>query len=293
MKVAVVGLGPMGSRMAMRLLERNFEVAVWNRTAGKADSLLERGAREADTPAEAADGAVLVLSMVANDSAVSAVTLSEDGIAAGLRRDAVHVGCSTISVALAREVAAAHERKGQSYVSATVLGRPPAAEQGALYIMLAGAEAHRTKAMPMLEAFSQRVFVVGDAPWQSNLVKLCANFMIFSTIEQFAEVFALCGKAGVAETTVFDVLTNSFCSSPVHKNYGKIILERSFSPPGGAMELGKKDNDLFLQAGEAFGAALPIASLLRDRFLVSMARGDRDLDFAALSKRALEDAGLA
>jgi 3-hydroxyisobutyrate dehydrogenase-like beta-hydroxyacid dehydrogenase len=278
----------MGSRMAARLLAGGHEVALWNRSAGKAEALVAAGAREADTPAEAADGAAVVLTMVADDAAVRAVVLAEDGVAAGLKTGAVHAGCSTVSVALARELEASH-----AYVSATVLGRPPAIDAGQLYVMLAGAPALRDKAMPVLEALGQLVFVVGDEAWRSNLVKLSANFMIFSTIEQLAEVFALNEKAGIPPEVVFEVLTGSFCSAPIHKNYGRLILERAFSPPGGPMALGKKDNDLFLQAGEAFGAALPFASVVRDRFIASIARGDGGLDFAALANRAREDAGLA
>jgi 3-hydroxyisobutyrate dehydrogenase-like beta-hydroxyacid dehydrogenase len=116
--------------------------------------------------------------------------------------------------------------------------------------------------------------------------------MIFSTIEQFAELFALNEKAGIAPATVFEVLSNSFCSAPVHMNYGKIILDGAFSPPGAPMQLGAKDNALLLQAGEAFGAPLPMASLLRDRFIASFACGEGELDFSALSNRAREDAGL-
>jgi len=91
---------------------------------------------------------------------------------------------------------------------------------------------------------------------------------------------------------VFEVLSNSFCSAPVHVNYGKMILEGKFSPAGGAMALGAKDNELILQAGAEFGAPLPMASLLRDRFIASFARGEGELDFCALSNRAREDAGL-
>ncbi len=293
MRIAVAGLGPMGSRMAMRLIEAGNEVSVWNRSSGKADALVERGAREADTPAEAADGAALVITMVADDEALRAVVLDEDGVAAGMARGAVHASCSTISVALARALQAGHGRRGQDFVSATVLGRPPSIEAGQLYVMLAGAEAARAKALPALEQLGQRVFVVGDAPWHANLVKLSANFMIFSTIEQFSELFALNERAGVSPETLFEVLSGSFCSAPVHRNYGRLVLDRNFSPPGGAMALGMKDNALMLEAGDAFGVALPMASLLRDRFLASMARGDGELDFAALSNRAREDAGLS
>jgi 3-hydroxyisobutyrate dehydrogenase-like beta-hydroxyacid dehydrogenase len=279
--------------MATRLIDAGHELCVWNRTRDRTAPLAARGARVAGSPREAAEGAALVITSLANDEAVRDVTLGRDGLAAGLARGAAHVSTSTISVDLARELDAAHGDREQDFVSATVLGRPPAAAAGKLYVMVAGAPATVDKAKPVLEQLGQRVFAVGEQPWQSNLVKLSANFMIFSTIEQFAEIFALNEKAGIAPATVFEVLSNSFCSAPVHVNYGKMILDAHFSAPGGPMKLGAKDNELLLKAGAAFGAPLPMASLLRDRFIASFARGDGDLDFCALSNRAREDAGLA
>jgi 3-hydroxyisobutyrate dehydrogenase-like beta-hydroxyacid dehydrogenase len=293
MKIAFLGLGPMGAPMALRLIDAGRELCVWNRSQDKIAPLAARGARVAATPKAAAEGAEMVITSVANDSAVRAVTFGPNGLADGLGRGAIHVSTSTISVALARELDAAHRERGQKFVSATVLGRPPAAAAGKLYIMAAGQTAALDMVKSVLQNLGQRIFEVGEQPWQSNLVKLCANFMIFSTIEQFAEVFALSEKAGIAPGTVFEVLSNSFCSAPVHLNYGKMILEGEFSPPGGAMQLGAKDNALILQAGEEFGASLPMASLLRDRFIASFARGEGELDFCALSNRARDDAGLA
>ncbi len=292
MKIGFVGLGPMGSRMAARLIAANHDLTVWNRTPGKAVALVAAGATEAGSPAAAAEGAALVFSSLADDMAVKAVVLGADGVVEGLARGVAHVSASTISVALAKELEVSHRDHGQAFVSAPMLGRPPAAAAGELYVIAAGAADQIDRARPALDPLCQRLFVVGEQPWQANLVKLCANFMIFSTIEQLSEVFAVSAKAGVSEAVVFEVLSNSFCSAPVHKNYGKLILDRAFSPPGGPMKLGKKDTDLFLEAGEDFGAALPVASLLRDRFLTSIARGDGELDFAAISRRAREDAGL-
>jgi 3-hydroxyisobutyrate dehydrogenase-like beta-hydroxyacid dehydrogenase len=282
----------MGAPMAARLADAGHDLCVWNRTRDKAAPLAARGVRVADTPRAAAAGAELVLTSLANDAAVREVTLGKDGLAAGLDHGAIHVSTSTVSVALARELAVAHRERGQNFVSATVLGRPPAAAAGKLYVMVAGQHAALDTARPVLEGLGQRVFVVGEQPWQSNLVKLSANFMIFSTIEQFAELFALNEKAGIQPATLFEVLSNSFCSAPVHLNYGKMILEAQFAPPGGPMKLGAKDTELILKAGEEFGAPLPIASLLRDRFIASFARGEADLDFCALSNRARDDAGL-
>ncbi len=282
----------MGAHMAARLADAHHELCVWNRSPEKAGPLAALGARVAATPREAATNAELVITSLANDAAVHEVTLGRDGLAEGLAHGALHVSTSTISVQLARELDTAHRERGQAFVSATVLGRPPAAQAGKLYVMAAGPHAALEKARPVLEKLGQRIFEVGEQPWQSNLVKLSANFMIFSTIEQFAEVFALNEKAGISPATVFEVLSNSFCSAPVHVNYGRMILDGKFSPPGGAMKLGAKDNELILKAGEAFGAPLPMASLLRDRFIASFARGEGDLDFCALSNRARDDAGL-
>ena len=292
MKIGVTGLGPMGTPFAANLLRAGHEVAVWNRTPGKAAGIVSSGAREASSPADAAAGAEIVFSMLANDEAVRHVTLGDRGIAAGLPPGAIHISSSTISLDLARTLTQAHRDRGQRFLSATVLGRPPAAAAGNLYVMVAGDAATIAEARPALMAIGRQIFVVGDAPWQSNLVKLSANFMIFSTIEQLSEIFALNEKAGIDPATVFEVLTGSFCSAPVHVNYGKLILERAFSPPGGAMKLGAKDNELILEAGAEFETPLPIASLLRDRFIASLARGDGELDFAALSNRARDDAGL-
>jgi 3-hydroxyisobutyrate dehydrogenase-like beta-hydroxyacid dehydrogenase len=292
MNMAFLGMGPMGAPMAARLADAGHELCVWNRSRDKTAPLASRGARVAATPAAAAEGAVLAFTSLANDAAVRDVVLGKYGLAEGLERGAIHASTSTISVDLARELEAAHQERGQHFVSATVLGRPPAAQAGQLFVMAAGQQAIIEKIRPALEAIGQRVFEVGTSPWQSNLVKLCANFMIFSTIEQLSEVFALNEKAGIAPATVFEVLSNSFCSGPIHVNYGKMILQAAFSPPGGAMKLGAKDNELFLQAGEQFATPLPMASLLRDRFIASFARGEGDLDFCALSNRAREDAGL-
>ena len=158
---------------------------------------------------------------------------------------------------------------------------------------MAGGAADRIEAMrPVFDALGQRLFVVGERPSRANLIKLCANFMIFSTIEQLSEVFALAEKGGVAPETVFEILTESFFSAPVHKNYGRLIVDKAFDPPGANVHLAAKDTRLILQAAESLAVPLPFASILRDRFLATEARGEAELDFAVISRRAAEDAGL-
>lgn len=292
MKIGFVGLGPMGAGMARRLLDAGHALSVHNRTASRGDALVEAGARRAATPADAARDADLVFSMLADDRAVESMTLGADGIVEGLAPGAVHVSSSTISVALSGRLAAAHAERTQGYLSATVLGRPPTAASGELFVVVAGDPALQARVAPALEAIGQRVFSVGDDPTRSNLVKLSLNFLIFSTIEQMSEVFALNEKGGIAPATMLEMLTGSFFTAPVHRNYGKLIVERSFDPPGGAMTLAAKDTDLLLEAGSALRVPLPMGSLVRDRLIASLAKGEAGLDFAAFSRRAREDAGL-
>jgi 3-hydroxyisobutyrate dehydrogenase-like beta-hydroxyacid dehydrogenase len=143
-----------------------------------------------------------------------------------------------------------------------------------------------------MNAFGRRVFVIGTRPSQANLLKLCANFLIYSTVEQLGEVFALVEKGGINRAVAFQMLTESFFNAPVHKNYGQLILERNFDPPGANVVLGAKDIRLVLQAGQDLSVPLPFASTVRDRFLASIARGESDLDFTAIARRAAEDGGL-
>lgn len=291
MNIGMIGAGPMGSGMARTLLRAGHKVTVYNRTRQKADALVADGATVADTAAEAA-AQDAVITMLASDDAVENTVFGADGVLAGLRRGGVHISGSTISVDLSKRLAEAHRGLGQGFIAAPVLGRPPAAESGHLFVM-AGGEAHLIERMrPVLQDVGQRLFVVGDQPFKANLLKLCCNFLIFSTIEQLAEVFALSEKGGLDKETVFAVLTESFFTAPVHKNYGRIIVDEAYDPPGAKLGLGAKDNRLLLEAAAELAVPLPFASILRDRFLASEAKGESERDFCVIAARAKEDAGL-
>jgi 3-hydroxyisobutyrate dehydrogenase-like beta-hydroxyacid dehydrogenase len=144
-----------------------------------------------------------------------------------------------------------------------------------------------------MEAMGQRIFVVGEKPSQANLIKLAGNFLITCVIEGLAETMALAAKSGVAPAKLYEVLTESLFNAPVYRNYGKIILEGAYDPPGFKLPLGLKDNRLLMQAAEALSVPLPFADIVRDRFLSAISRGDGELDWAAIAKRAAEDAGVA
>lgn len=292
MKVGFLGLGAMGQAMARRLLDAGHDLAVYNRTADKAAGLVAGGARAAATPAEAARNAAVVVSMLFDDAATQTAAFGPNGIAATMAPGAVHVCCSTLSLDQARRLRDGHAERGQAYVSVTVLGRPPAAASGELFMIAGGAEANRAAVAPVLAAFGPKVFVAGDDPVQANLIKLSLNFLIMSTIEQMAEVFALNEKAGTDPRTVFEIMTNSFFDAPVHKNYGKLILGRSFDAPGAPVTLGLKDTEMMLAAGHDYSVPLPYASIARDRFLAAIAAGQAEKDFTVIAEQVRRDAGL-
>ena len=277
MKLGFIGLGQMGAGMAANLLKAGHGLSVYNRSPGKAAALQAQGARLAATPAEASAGEAVV-SMLADDAAVEAVVFGEHGILGGLRQGALHVSCSTISVALSDRLTAAHGQAGQHFVAAPVFGRPDAAAAGKLFVVAGGDDAALAQARPILEALGQRVFVLGAEPKSANLVKLSGNFLIASVIEALGEAMALVEKGGVNVQDYLEMLTSTLFSAPVYKTYGGLIAAKKFEPAGFAAPLGQKDIRLTLAAAEALQVPMPVASLLRDRFLTLLAHGGDRLD---------------
>lgn len=290
MKIGFIGLGNMGSGMAANLLKAGHEVTAYNRSQVRVDAVAAQGARPARSVAEACGGDV-VISMLANDEAVEAVTFGDGGILASLAAGSVHVSSSTISVALSERLTAAHADAGQGFVAAPVFGRPEAAAAAKLFVVAAGAPATLQTVSPAFDAIGQRTFVVSEEPKAANLVKLSGNFLIASVIESLGEAMALVGKAGVDKQEYLEILTSTLFGAPVYKTYGGLVARQEFEPAGFAAALGLKDVRLVLAAGEDLQVALPIASLLRDRFLTLLANGGAHLDWSAIGSLAAWEAG--
>jgi 3-hydroxyisobutyrate dehydrogenase-like beta-hydroxyacid dehydrogenase len=292
-QIGFIGLGSMGAAIARNLLASGHDVCVFNRSPARAEPLRSAGATIAGSPAQAAGSADVVFTMVADDAALVAVTFGDTGLAAGLRPGALHVSMSTVGVATAKDLAARHHAAGFGFVSAPVFGRPDSAAQRKLFIMAAGADVDLEVALPLLEQLGQSVGIVGAEPWQANLVKLIGNFMLTVVVETLGEACAAAGKAGVDPLRVVELLTRSIFDAPPYRNYGPSVAAQRFQPAGFALPLAQKDNRLMLEAAEALGIALPLASLVHDRFLAARSRGfGPEHDLAALAQGALADAGL-
>jgi len=291
MKIAFIGLGRMGSGMARNLLRAGHEVVVFNRSRDKAQALVADGARVADSLAGACSASDAVMTMLADDRAVEQMVFGENAIASALPAGAIHISCSTISMALARRLAAEHHRRGQKYLSVPVFGRPEAAAGRNLLVVAAGPPDLVERCRPLFDAIGRQTFVAGSDPWQANAAKLCGNFMIAAMIEAFGEAFATLRKAGVPPHDFLEVMSALF-GSPVYANYGSLIAGGKFEPAGFALRLGLKDARLVLEAAEELAAPMPLASLIRDSLLSAMAHGQADLDWSSVTRVAARSAGI-
>ena len=291
MKTGFIGLGKMGAGMASRLCQAGYELTVYNRSAERLQPLIAAGAKAAKNIAEVCDADV-VFTMLANDAALSEVTLGPSGILEHLKPGAIHVSCSTVSVALSAQLAEAHSEKQQGFIAAPVFGRPDAAAAGKLFMVAAGKPVLIAKIQPLLDILGQRTFIVSDDPEKANLVKLSGNFLIATVIESLGEAMALVEKGGVDRHQYLDLLTSSLFNIPLYKNYGGMIADRHFEPAGFAAHLGQKDMRLVLAAAEELRVPLPFASILRDRFLDLAAHGGDNLDWSAVGSLAAKDAAI-
>jgi 3-hydroxyisobutyrate dehydrogenase-like beta-hydroxyacid dehydrogenase len=291
MKVGFIGLGRMGTAMVARLLQAGHEVTVYNRTASKAQGMIDRGAHLAARVADACQGDA-VITMLANDDAVEDVVLGEGGVLQSLGRRTIHVSMSTISVALCERLADVHATAGQRFVSAPVFGRPDVAAQGKLFIVAAGEPDVIDACRPLFDAMGQKTIPIGEVPQTANLVKLSGNFLTASVMEALSEAMALIRKAGIDPRQYYELLTSTLFTGPVFTNYGRLIADQRYQPAGFAAPLGEKDMRLTLAAAETLRVPMPLASLVHDRLQTLIARGGEQLDWSGIGQLAARDAGL-
>jgi 3-hydroxyisobutyrate dehydrogenase-like beta-hydroxyacid dehydrogenase len=290
MKTGFIGLGRMGSAMAANLVKAGHDVTVFNRSPEKRRALLKLSAHEAGSVADACHGEVII-TMLADDTAVAEMALAKNGIVENLADGAIHLSMSTISIALSKHLSETHARAGQRFVAAPVFGRPYAAAAAMLFIIAAGEPAAVETCKPLFDALGQKTFPISTEPAAANLVKLSGNFLLAAAIEALGEAIALVGNAAIDQRAYVDLLTSTIFPVPAYKTYGGLIAESRFQPAAFAAPLGLKDIRLALAAGESLRVPMPFGSLLHDRFLRLLAQGGDSLDWAAIGGLAAQDAG--
>lgn len=293
MKLALIGLGNMGEGVAQRLLAAGFELTVWNRSIGKTDAFVARGARRASTVREAAGQADAVVTCLMDDASILGAVEGPDGMLAGLRKGALHLCAMTISPGCADTLAALHAAHGSDYVSAPVVGRPDAAAAGSLVSYLAGPARARRAAAELAAAYSSQVVQLGDHPRQANCMKLAVNYSIAASIELMGEAYAFADKCGLSLQALREFFEQSWFMHPAARLYAGKLLSRDFTSRGGfVMRGGLKDVRLMLAAAGEAGVGLEIGAIVERKLALGVASGLGDADWSAFYEITRKEAGL-
>jgi 3-hydroxyisobutyrate dehydrogenase len=280
MKVAFLGLGIMGAGMAARLISAGFEVAVWNRSADKAEPLRALGGHVAASPAEAARGAQIVVSMLADDSVSRQVWSGPKGALSAMAPGAVAVESSTLTGPWVRELAGLAAARGVAFLEAPVTGSRDQAAQGTLRFLLGGEEAAIAAARPALEAMGSAMVHLGPVG-SAATVKLANNFLCGLQVAGLAEALALLEASDLDVEQAFTILAEGAPGSPLVKAVGRRMLDRAYTPhfivPLMAKDLAYAQATL----GDA-GITSAIAQAARQRFLDAEEAGQGQRDIAAI-----------
>lgn len=283
MNIGFLGLGTMGKPMAANLLKAGHRVRAWNRSPGVASALAADGAHASSTPQDACTDVDVVISMLSDDDATRAVVI-DDGALDAMKPGCIHINMATVSVALALDLERRHLEKGVRYIAAPVLGRVNVAEAGQLNILAAGDAEAMSAVQPLFDILGQKTWMFGDRPERANVVKLAVNTMIAAAIGAMGEGVALTQCYGIPKEDFIELITSTLFAAPVYKGYGSTIAENRYEPAGFKLALGLKDVRLTMEAAEKVSVPLPIASVLRDNHLDSLAHGEGHWDWAALAR---------
>jgi 3-hydroxyisobutyrate dehydrogenase-like beta-hydroxyacid dehydrogenase len=285
-RVAVIGLGGMGSRIAGRLLDSGNELAVWNRTREKAAELVERGATLAQTPAEAVRRAEVVITMLADPGALHDVVEGPDGLAAGVSQGSTVIEMSTVGPAAVSQLRSALPDE-VGLLDAPVLGSLAEAESGTLHVFVGGPPARFERWAPLLAALGTPIHV---GPLGAGAAaKLVANSTLFGTIGVLGEAIALADLLGLERNTAFDVLAATPLAAQAERR--REAIESGDFPPRFPIRLARKDADLIAEATAETGVELRIIDAARSWLREADDASWRDRDYAALLAWILQRSG--
>ena len=289
-RVALIGLGLMGSGMAHRLLAAGFPLTVYNRNRERTSPLAAEGAHVAASPREAAAGAHLVLSMVADDPASRAVWLGEHGALAGAARESVLVESSTLTVSWIEELAREATARGCELLDAPVTGSKPHAASGELLFLVGGSASALETARPALSAMSRAIVHVG-ATGSGALLKLINNFMCGVQAASLAEALALIERSGLDRAKALEVLTTGAPGSPLVKTLSGRMTARDYTP-NFLLRLMAKDLTYAIEEGRRHGLSLSTVASSLEILEQGIASGHGEEDFSVIiepmRKRASE-----
>ena len=288
--VGFIGLGIMGQPMALNLVKAGFAVTVFNRTRSKAEPLERAGARVASSPAEAARDAEVVVTIVSDTAAMEEVVGGKGGVLETIRPGAVVIDSSTISPTVSRKLASQLAGKGASMLDAPVTGSKHGAEKGELTFMIGGDREVLERVMPVLKVLGKRHIYCG----QHGLglaAKLAMNCILATAVEIFSEGFVMATKAGVPPETLLEIMQSSLARSAIVDFKAPFVFQGDFTPYF-PLKLMHKDLELAMEAAYAQNVPMPATAAVKEVYAGAKARGQGDLDYAAVITFLEELAGV-
>jgi 3-hydroxyisobutyrate dehydrogenase-like beta-hydroxyacid dehydrogenase len=289
--VACLGLGRIGAGIARSVQNAGYRLVVYNRTPQKMEPLVAAGATAAQTPREAAAEADVLITCLMDDRSVLDNMTGADGILAGMRPGAIHIGASTITPKASTRLAEMHESHGSHYVAGPVAGHPVQAAAGKLITFVAGRPEIIERCRPVLEAYTAKIILLGDEPARAASFKLVVNFVAACLLETMGEAFIFAEKQGLDLTVMSDML-KEVLHHPAFPVYMEKIRSRSFDVLGSTLDgAGSKDVRFILEAAAEVGVPLPYASIVRDKIIAAQAHGWGERDWSVFTEIARLNAG--
>jgi len=275
-----VGLGTMGGQMVARLLSKGHVVTGYNRTRSKAQWLLDKGMRWADSPAAVADTADITFAMVTNSVALTAIMEGPEGILAGLGAGKVFVDISTVSPTVSRAFAVKVREKNADMVDSPVSGSVITLQEGKLSVMVGGRRETFERVKPILQDIGPKVTYVGDNGL-ALVMKIAVNLSLAVQMMAFSEGVLLAEKSGIARETAVDVLTHSAIASPMIQYRGPFVIKQ----PAEAwfdVNMMQKDMLLAMDMGRDLDVPLPTTAVSNEFLTAARGMGWEKLDFACV-----------
>jgi 3-hydroxyisobutyrate dehydrogenase-like beta-hydroxyacid dehydrogenase len=287
--VAYLGMGIMGRGMAANLLDAGYDLTVWNRTAEKCQPLVDQGATQADTPADAARNADAVLYCLADDDAVEAVVTGPDGLLSVADEGQVFVDMSTVHPSTSTTQAEAYAQRGAGFLSAPVFGSKDEAAEGHLWIVAGGLPETFERVRPVLEPLSASIHHMGADVRAGTSMKLVGNLLVAAMLEGLAEALVLARKSDLDLDQVLDVLGEVDFRSPLYDGMGPSMATHDFSTFF-ALKHMLKDANLIARLAEDLNVPVPGHTTTRERLKAAVNQGWGEENASALVKILEQDA---
>jgi len=288
--ISYLGLGTMGSGMASNLLKAGYKLTVWNRSGEKCEPFARKGARAADTPADAVRDVDLVMYSLSSDQAVEEVVFGAEGILSRIKEGQIAIDMSTVLPAMSLREEEAYAKHGVDFLDAPVFGSKQESADAELWIMAAGNKAIFEKVKPVLEHLGQTVHYFGKNG-NAAAMKLVGNLIVALELEALSEGLILAQKAGLDLNTVMEVLKVADFRSPLLVSNGQNILKRDFSASF-ALKLMLKDAGLIEKFSESMESPIPALHIVEKNLASAVALGFGNENASALIKALEKEAGI-